>query len=162
VKPLLKLFGQRFLGSATKRYLPMGKSVIVIGAGLHGTETAEFLVKRGRKVTIVEPSDRIGEGVLDFRLGLLMDWFERENVCIISGARDIAITETGVVYTDKEGKKARLEADSVVPTSPLTPNAELLKGLEGKVAELYLIGDAKIPGMIVDAVREAYQTARTV
>jgi 2,4-dienoyl-CoA reductase (NADPH2) len=162
VKPLLKLFGQRFLGSATKRYLPIGKSVIVIGAGLHGTETAEFLVKRGRKVTIVEPTDRIGEGVLDFRLGLLMDWFEREGVCVISGAKDIEITDNGVAYTDKEGKRQTLEAETIVPTSPLTPNAELLKDLQGKVPELYLIGDANKPGMIVDAIREGYQTAKVV
>jgi hypothetical protein len=37
-----------------------------------------------------------------------------------------------------------------------------LKDLEGRVAELYLIGDANQPGMIVDAVRQGYQTARTV
>jgi 2,4-dienoyl-CoA reductase (NADPH2) len=162
VKPLLKLFGQRFLGSATKKYLPMGKSVIVIGAGLHGTETAEFLVKRGRTVTIIEPTDRIGEGVLDFRLGLLMDWFEREGVCIISGAKDLEITEKGVGYTDKDGKRQTLEADTVVPTSPLEPNAALYKDLQGKVPELYLIGDAHRSGMIVDAISEGYHTARAV
>jgi 2,4-dienoyl-CoA reductase (NADPH2) len=162
VKPLLKLFGQRFLGSATKRYLPVGKSVVVIGAGLHGTETAEFLTKRGRKVTIVEPTERIGEGVLDFRLGLLMDWFEREGVCIIAGAKDLEITDKGVVYTDKDGKRQVLEADTVVPTSPLDPNTELLKDLERKVPELYLIGDANKPGMIVDAIREGYQTAKRI
>jgi 2,4-dienoyl-CoA reductase (NADPH2) len=162
VKPLLKMFGQRFLGSATKKYLPMGKSVIVIGAGLHGTETAEFLVKRGRTVTIVEPTDRIGEGVLDFRLGLLMDWFERENVCVIAGAKDLEITEKGVAYTDKDGKRQSLEADTVVPTSPLESNAALYKDLQGKVPELYLIGDANRPGMIVDAVREGYHTAKAV
>jgi 2,4-dienoyl-CoA reductase (NADPH2) len=162
VKPLLKMFGQRFLGSATKKYLPMGKSVIVIGAGLHGTETAEFLVKRGRTVTIVEPTDRIGEGVLDFRLGLLMDWFEREKVCIITGAKDLEITEKGVAFTDKDGKRQSLEADTVVPTSPLESNAALYRDLQGKVPELYLIGDANRPGMIVDAVREGYHTAKAV
>ena len=162
VKPLLKLFGQRFLGSATKRYLPIGKNVIVIGAGLHGTETAEFLTKRGRKVTIVEPTDRIGEGVIDFRLGLLMDWFQREGVCIISGAKGLEITDKGVAYTDKDGKRQTIEADTVVPTSPLKSNAALLQDLKGKVPELYLIGDANQPGMIVDAVREGYQTAKRV
>jgi 2,4-dienoyl-CoA reductase (NADPH2) len=162
VKPLLKLFGQRFLGSATKRYLPIGKNVIVIGAGLHGTETAEFLTKRGRKVTIVEPTDRIGEGVLDFRLGLLMEWFEREGVCIVAGAKNLEITDKGVAYTDKDGKRQTIEADTVVPTSPLKSNAALLKDLQEKVPELYLIGDAKQPGMIVDAIREGYHTAKRV
>ncbi|HUJ69592.1 MAG TPA: FAD-dependent oxidoreductase, partial [Syntrophorhabdales bacterium] len=162
VKPLLKFFGQRFLGAATKKYLPVGKNVIVIGAGLHGTETAEFLVKRGRTVTIVEPTEKIGEGVLDFRLGLLMDWFEREGVCVISGAGDTRIIDKGIAYVDKEGKRHELEADTIVPTSPLKPNIELLKDLKGKVAELYVIGDANVPGKIVDAVREGYHGARAI
>jgi len=162
VKPLLKLFGQRFLGAATKRYLPIGKSVIVIGAGLHGTETAEFLMKRGRKVTIVEPTDTIGEGVIDFRLGLLMEWFGREGVCVITGVKNIEITDTGLAYTDKDGTRQRLEADTVVPTSPLAANVRLLKDLRGKTHELYMIGDANRPGKIVDAIREAYHTARVV
>jgi 2,4-dienoyl-CoA reductase (NADPH2) len=162
VKPFLKWFGPKFLGKATKYYLPIGKNVIVIGAGLHGTETAEFLIKRGRKVTIVEPTDRIGEGVLDFRLGLFMDWSERRDVKIITGAREIEITDKGISYNDQGGKKHTLEADSIVPTSPLVPNTDLLKALEGKVPELYLIGDAQKPRMIVDAVREGYQTGRSI
>ena len=162
VKPLLRMFGPRFLGWATKYYLPMGKKVIVIGAGLHGCETAEFLTKRGRKVTIVEPTDKIGEGVLDFRLGLIMEWFGHKGINIVTNAKNIAITEKGIVYTDKDGKQQTMEADSIVPTSPLTPNMELLKGLEGKVPELYLIGDGKKPRMIVDAIREGYTTAKTI
>jgi 2,4-dienoyl-CoA reductase (NADPH2) len=162
VKPFLKWFGPKFLEKATKYYLPIGKNVVVIGAGLHGTETAEFLVKRGRKVTIVEPTDRIGEGVLDFRLGLFMDWSERRGIKIITGAREIEITGNGISYSDQEGKKHTLEADSIVPTSPLVPNRDLLKALESKAPELYLIGDAQKPRMIVDAVREGYQTGCSI
>jgi NADPH-dependent 2,4-dienoyl-CoA reductase/sulfur reductase-like enzyme len=48
VKPWLRLFGPRFLGWATHYWLPVGKKGVVIGAGLHGLEVAEFLTKRGR------------------------------------------------------------------------------------------------------------------
>ena len=162
VKPLLKFFGPKVLGWATKYYLPMGKTVVVIGSGLHGCETAEFLTKRGRKVTIVEPTAKIGEGVLDFRLGLTMEWFGKQGVNIVTNARDMVITEKGLSFTDKDGKKQTIEADSVVPTSPLLPNAELMKGLEGKVPELYVIGDARNPRMIVNAIRDGYQAASKV
>jgi pyruvate/2-oxoglutarate dehydrogenase complex dihydrolipoamide dehydrogenase (E3) component len=162
VKPYLKTFGTKFLEWATHYYLPIGKNVIVIGAGLHGTETAEFLIKRGRKVTIVEPSDKIGEGVLDFRFGLLMDFFSRHKVQIISAAKNLEITDKGVSFTDKDGKKQSLTADTVVPTSPLKSNTALLKEIEGKVPELHLIGDAKEPRMIVHAIREGYQTAKKI
>ncbi len=87
VKPWLRLFGPRFLGWATHYWLPIGKRVVVIGAGLHGMEVAEFLVKRGRAVTVLESTNRIGEGCIDFRLGLLMDWFERKGVRLSPGPR---------------------------------------------------------------------------
>ena len=163
VKPYLNVFGPAFLGWVTKYYLPIGKEVIVLGAGLHGCETAEFLVKRGRKVTIVESSDRIGEGVLDFRLGLLMEWFGREGVEIVTGASEMEIGDKGLANSDKDGTRHTLHADTIVPTSPLKPNRALFESLEGTIPEVYLIGDGKrSPRMIVDAVREGYHTALTV
>jgi 2,4-dienoyl-CoA reductase (NADPH2) len=162
VKPWLRRFGPEFLGRATRYYLPMGKKVVVVGAGLHGMEVAEYLVKRGRTVTIVEPTDVIGEGVIDFRLGLTLDWFAAQGVRIITGARDIEVTKSGLKFKDKEGNKVELEADTVVPTSPLEPDDELYEKLEGKLPELYLIGDARQAGMIVHAVRAGFQTAKAL
>jgi len=162
VKPWLRLFGTRFLGWATHIWLPLGKRVVVIGAGLHGLEVAEFLVKRGRTVTVVESTDKIGEGVMDFRLGLLMDWFERKGVKVIAGAKDITVTKRGLSYVGMDGKKQEIEADNVMPTAPLLPNDELYRALKGKVPELYLIGDASQAGMMVHAIRAGYRTAKTV
>lgn len=162
VKPWLRLFGTRMLGWATHYYLPVGKKVVVIGAGLHGMEAAEFLIKRGRKVTIVEPSDKIGEGMLDFRLGLTMDWLARKNIKIVTGAQNIKVTKQGITYEDKDGKKHEVSADTVMPTAPILPNEGLFKKLEGKVKELYLIGDGKESGMIVHAIRAGYHTAKAI
>ena len=141
----------------------MGKNVVVIGAGLHGLEVAEFLAKRGRKVTIVEPTDVIGEGVMDFRLGLTMDWLPTKGVEIITERRRTSRSpRRASTFKDKDGKKVELEADTVMPTAPLKPNDELYKALEGKVPELFLIGDGKESGMIVHAVRSGYQTAKAL
>ena len=162
VKPYLRFFGPRVLGWLTKFWLPIGKRVIVIGGGLHGCETAEFLVKRGRKVTIVEQSEAIGEGMLDFRLGLLLDWSNKKGVTMITGVKDMEITDEGLVITTKDGEKQTLEADSIIPTAPLKPNDELSKSLEGKVPEIYAIGDCQEPRLIVDAIREGYHTTRII
>ena len=161
MKPWLKLFGTRFLGWATHIYLPMGKKVVVIGAGLHGLEVAEFLAKRGRKVTIVEPTEVIGEGVIDFRLGLTMDWLPTRGIEIVTEAKNIKVTAKGLAY-EKDGKTFEIEADTVMPTAPLLPNDKLYKALDGKVPELYLIGDGKESGMIVHAIRAGYQTAKAL
>ena len=42
--------------------MPVGKKVVIIGGGIQGCELAEFLVKRNRKVTIVDSADALGTG----------------------------------------------------------------------------------------------------
>ena len=159
VKPYLKRLGPKVLEKATKYHLPVGKQVVVIGAGLHGMEVAEFLAKRGRKVTIVEPTDVIGEGMLDFRLGLTMDWLPKAGIEIVTGAREMEATDAGLAYTDVDGARHIIPADTILPTAPLKPNDTLYMALDGQVPELFLIGDGKESGMIVHAVRSGYQTA---
>ena len=131
VKPFLRRFGPRVLGRMTKYWLPVGKRVVVIGGGLHGLEVAEFLLKRGRTVTVIEPSDAIGEGMLDFRMGLLMDWFTRQDVEVVTGALDITITATGVSYELADGAKRAVTVDTVLPTAPLTGDDGPSRGAQG-------------------------------
>ncbi|NQT30832.1 MAG: FAD-dependent oxidoreductase [Deltaproteobacteria bacterium] len=162
VKPYLKLFGPRLLGWLTKFWLPVGKRVIVIGGGIHGCETAEFLVKRGRKVTIVDTAEALGEGMIDFRLGLLLDWFEKKGVTTITGVKSMEITDKGVTITTKEGEQQTIEADSIMPAVPLAPNTGLVKSLEGKAPEIYAIGDCGEPRMIVDAIADGWRIANKI
>ena len=162
VKPYLKVLGPRALGWLTKLWVPMGKRVVVIGGELHGCEVAEFLVRRKRKVTIVEKGEVLGKGVIDFRLGLLMDWFNRKGVTLRTGVKSMEITDKGLVITTKEGKEESIEADSIVHTSPLTSNISLFESLKGKVPEVYAIGDCKEPRLIVDAIAEGWQIARRI
>ena len=162
VKPYLRFLGPRTLGWLTKFWIPMGKRVVIIGGGIHGFEVAEFLVRRNRKVTIVEEGEVLGKGVIDFRLGLLMDWFHKKGVTMITGVKSIEIIDKGLIFTNKEGKKETIEADSIVHTSPLTPNTSLFENLKGKVPEIYAIGDCKEPRLIVDAIADGWQVARRI
>jgi 2,4-dienoyl-CoA reductase (NADPH2) len=162
VKPFLKLFGPRMLGWLTKFWLPIGKKVVVIGSGVHGCEITEFLIKRGRKVTIVDTAETIGKGMIDFRLGLFLDWYDKKGGAMITGVKDMEITDEGLVITTKDGEKQTLQADSIVPTSPLAPNTELLKSLEGKAPEIYAIGDCQEPRMIVDAIANGWEIANQI
>jgi 2,4-dienoyl-CoA reductase (NADPH2) len=162
VKPFLRLFGPRLLGWLTRFWLPIGQRVVIIGSGLHGFETAEFLVKRGRKVTIVDTAEEPGEGMLDFRLGLLMDWFDKKGVALINGVKSLEITAKGVRFVSRDGKKKNLEADSVIPTAPLTANTILFNSLKGKAPEVYAIGDCGQPRMIVDAIADGWKIANKI
>ena len=46
----------------SKLWMPLGKRVVIIGAGLVGLELAEFLLDRGREVTVLDPGTHPGTG----------------------------------------------------------------------------------------------------
>jgi len=155
-KTPLRLFGPRVLGWLTRFYLPVGKSVVIMGGALEGCETAEFLVKRGRKVTIVETSDQLGARIPMGYNERIIPWFAVKGVQTLTEAKFEQVTDKGLVITTKEGEKQTIEADTVVVALPPQPNNDLFEVLEGEVPEVYLIGcgNGEKTSMIVDAIAD--------
>ncbi len=163
LKFYLKLFGPETIRALTRFYMPVGKRIVVIGGAIQGAELAEFLTKRGRKVTVVETKPMIGEGMVDALQANLLIWFRKKGVTLISGVKEyVEVTDKGLIIITGDGKKQTIEADSIVTALPLTPNNELLEGLKGKVPEVYAIGDCKDPLLIADAIGAGLRTAREI
>lgn len=153
VEFFLKLLGPNTLRWLTKFYLPIGKSVVIIGGHIHGCEAAEFLVKRGRKVTITETSNQIGDGLLELHRPIFLSWLTKKGVNVITGIKYDEITDQGLTIS-KDGQTRIIEADTVFIALPPEPNTDLLKTLQGKVPEVYLIGDGKKPNLIINAIED--------
>jgi 2,4-dienoyl-CoA reductase (NADPH2) len=162
LKLYIKFFGVRSLRWLTKFWMPVGKRVIVIGGAIQGAELAEFLVKRGRKVTIVAGNEPIAEGLPRRKQQRLVDWLREKGVTIIPNAKCEEITDKGLTITTKDGIKQFIEADTITPATPFRPDNELLDALKGKVSELYLIGDGAEPRVILDAITDGWRTAHVI
>jgi len=147
----------------TRYWLPIGKRVVIIGGSIHGCEVAEFLVKRERIVTIVESTDQLGTGIpeIPYRRALLK-WFTQKGVTILTRVKYKEITGRGLVVIKPDGSQQTNEADTILVTIPPKPNIKLLQTLEGKVPEIYLIGDGKEPRLIKDAMNEGFQIGRII
>jgi 2,4-dienoyl-CoA reductase (NADPH2) len=158
----LRFLGPRVLRWLTKLWMPLGKRVVIIGGDIQGCELAEFLVKRGRKVTIVATAEEMGEGLVDNTKTRLLWWLSERGVSMMTGVRYEEITDKGLTVITKEGKRQTIAADTIVPAIPLNPNNELLKSLEGKVPEIHAIGDCMEPGLIIDAIADGSRIAHTI
>lgn len=156
VKPFLRFFGPKLLRWLTKFWIPIGRRVIIMGGSIHGLETAEFMVKRGREVTIVEDSDELGALLLDPLRRPLLDWLAKKGVTMQTGVTYEEITDKGLVITTKEGKRQLIKGDNVLVTLPTRPNTELFKTIEGKVPEVYLAGDCREGNLIMGAIHDGY------
>jgi 2,4-dienoyl-CoA reductase (NADPH2) len=163
LKSYLRFLRPKVLRWLTKFYMPIGKRVVIIGGGIQGCELGEFFTKRGRKVTIVDTADNLGEGMVDVLMAYLFMWFQKKGVTMISGVKEyVEITDKGLTIVTREGKTMTIEADSIIPALPLTPNTGLYESLKEKVSEIYTVGDCSEPLLIADAVGAGMRVARLI
>jgi 2,4-dienoyl-CoA reductase (NADPH2) len=150
----MRFFGSKALQRLTKIWMPIGKRVVIVGGAIQGCETAEFLIKRGRRVTIVHDGKSLGEGIPVEDLLRFFPWLDRKGIVRYTEAKYEEVTEKGLVITTKEGEKKTLEADTILVTLPFLPNTDTMKNLEGKAPEIYTIGSCGEPGLIVNAIAD--------
>jgi pyruvate/2-oxoglutarate dehydrogenase complex dihydrolipoamide dehydrogenase (E3) component len=139
---------------------PVRDRVVVCGGGLVGCEVAWYLAELGREVTIVE---MLGDVVLDMETGSRMALLKklRDHVVeIICGVKvEEIIPGRGMVGIDRSWRRREIRGDTVVLAMGFDPDRSLFD-ITDKSYEAYLIGDAKEPRRIIDAIREADHIAR--
>jgi 2,4-dienoyl-CoA reductase (NADPH2) len=145
------------------RNLVVGKTVVIIGARLHGCQTAEFLLHQGKQITIVDSGteDEIGEGLLEvFMKPYLLYWLKDHGVRFVTEVEYDSVVHSGLMVRRKGGARELLAADTVITALPLKPNMAMQKALAGRAAEVYTIGDAGDPKLIVDAIAAGAKVGR--
>lgn len=136
----------------------VGETVTIVGGGLVGCETANLLAQQKKKVTIIEMLDTIGIEVSPYVWTPLSQELYEAGVKVMTRARVDEITNEGVIIINEKGNKTNVEAETVVLALGLKAAKEFAKALAGKAQEIYIIGDAKEPRWIKDAISEGYIT----
>ena len=139
----------------------VSKNVLIVGGGMIGCETAEFLAEKGRKVTILEMLGRIGADIERTARWVMMERLRSLGIRMERNAKVEEITETGASVS-RDGNTEFFEADSVVLAVGMESNRKLADELEGKVATVQVIGDSAEPGRIAKAIESGLRVARAI
>jgi NADH dehydrogenase FAD-containing subunit len=144
-------------------------SVVVVGGGKVGSETADFLAERGdfnfvqrREVTIVEMLPDIASDMYAATRYFLMGRLRADDVNMITSATVKEILDDGVVFTRNGVEETIRGIDNVVLALGAKSVDELSQGIKDKVAEVYVIGDAKEPRRALEAIAEGAEIARAI
>ncbi|MBU3874330.1 FAD-dependent oxidoreductase [Faecalicatena sp. AGMB00832] len=158
-----------------------GENVIIVGGGLTGCEIAYKLGQEGKKVTVVEMTETIlnAFGLSAANYNMLMELLDYYKVNVIKNAvvesyKDgvATVIETQKNYPNAANRAKRMfavgpqgikvkheiPADHIVVSVGYIPNQSLYEKIKGE--HVYLIGDAKQPTNIMDAIWAAYETAK--
>ena len=137
-----------------------GATVAVIGGGNVGCETALYLAQEGKNVAIVEVLDAVARDMHWLNRLHLLRLLADADVKIFTNTNILEITGEGVAIADEQGKRSTLECDTVVLALGFRPDGGLFQDLEGKVPEVYAVGDCVEPRKVMNAIWEGFRIAR--
>ncbi|MBR6259267.1 MAG: FAD-dependent oxidoreductase [Oscillospiraceae bacterium] len=139
----------------------VGKRVVILGGGLVGLELAIHLGDMGKKVTVVEMLDRLSDGGNLILMQAIDTQLKRLGTDIRLNTRAVEITPKGIVCEGPEGK-VRINADTVIYAVGQRPLYETVQALSPCAPTFSYLGDCRMPRVIADANREAYNIARDI
>ena len=134
----------------------------VIGGGLVGTETAEYLLEQGCQVSIVEMMDKIASGESSTILPIILKDFEQGGVKQYVNTRVQRVQEHGVIATDTtSGEEVQIPCDYVVMA---VGSRKKPFDVTGVTVPVEFVGDCsgERTADIASAIRSAYHAANRI
>lgn len=143
---------------------PVGNRVAVIGGGLVGCETAEYLFEQGKDVTIIEMKPDIASDMgLVNKMSMKSQYGHVDGFQAVTNSTLKSIQKDGVTV-ERDGKEEAITGiETVVMAVGSTPNNALEKELEAAGIAYHKVGDCvKAPRQILHAVHEAFDIAVSI
>ena len=135
-------------------------TVAVIGGGMVGCETAEYLAARGCKVSVIEMMDKIAAGESTTILPTLLENYKTYGVEQYPSHKVKEFRMDAVVCENKDGAEVTIPCDYIVLAMGARSNAFDAAALEAAGISVYSIGDAAGKAAdISNAIRTGYDTA---
>jgi NAD(H)-dependent 7beta-hydroxy-3-oxo-delta4-cholenoic acid oxidoreductase len=144
----------------------MPGKVLIIGGGMAGCETAEFMFQQGdyplvghTSVTIIEMLDDVATDMSPEGRAVLMDRIRRKGIEIMVRTKVKEFLEDGVVV-ERDGQEETIRGvERIVLCMGIESSNELPAKIAEKVDEVHVIGDAKQARSLREAIREGRETA---
>lgn len=141
-----------------------GDTVVVVGGGLVGCETALWLAKQGKDVTVIEGlKDVISAGpAINFaNKSMLKDLMTKYNVKIMTNTM-LSGANNEEIIVNQGCKTLTVPAKTICVAVGYKPENVLYKQIENIDADIHIIGDAAKVANIMKAVWDAYEVAKNI
>ncbi|HIE17724.1 MAG TPA: hypothetical protein EYP71_05965 [Dehalococcoidia bacterium] len=119
------------------------------------------VAKQSQKVIILEMLGRIGADIERTNRWVIISRLHHLGVRIERNAKVVEITDEGARIS-RNGGTEFFRGDSVILAVGMKPSRKLAQDLEGKIAELFIIGDSDKPGKIAHAIESGFRTVQAL
>ncbi|OQY52471.1 MAG: NADH:flavin oxidoreductase [Desulfobacteraceae bacterium 4572_89] len=139
-----------------------GEKVVVLGGGMTGLITADFLADQGKKVVVLNRKKSFAEEMSSNDRYYLRERLKKGKVMLYKNVAVQSFSDDGAVFKSS-GETITLEGFDTVVISEKQQSIRDAKKLEKKIsAQFHFIGDAKSPRHLMYCISEAEEIARSV
>ena len=140
----------------------VGANVLIVGGGLVGAETAEYLGYHGVKVTLVEMLDKIAKDGEVAPNSFMLQNLDKFGVNIYTSTSVDEIAEDIVKLKTPNGEVVLNNIDSIIIAAGFQPNHEADLLLSQYTGTIITVGDAKKVKNGLHNLREAYEAGLSI
>ena len=153
----------RLMRLLSRWWMPLADDIVVIGGGLVGLELAEYLVERGRRITVLEPGPELGAELSIVRRARVLHLLGEHGVNIVRNAEITAI-ESAAVHYSIAGDDAVADCQQVIIAMGAQPDNSLAAQLRKQALSgtIHSIGDCHQIGYIDGAILDARDVVKAI
>jgi 2,4-dienoyl-CoA reductase-like NADH-dependent reductase (Old Yellow Enzyme family)/thioredoxin reductase len=136
-------------------------TAFVIGGGLVGLESADYLAARGVQVTLVEMLPEVGTDMDALAKAMLLGRLKKQRVAIHTRTKVTRLTKNEAL-AQQDDNTIRFPIETVIMAVGIRPNRDLAGALEHSGLEIHVVGDAFQPRKALEAIWEGFEVGLKV
>jgi len=142
--------------------IQIGETILIIGGGMIGIETADYLSAKGKKVKVVEITPRLGRGMGAIARTNILRRLKKTGVELLTLC-EVKNIRGSKVFLVWKGREMEMEGvDTVVVATGLASQNSFFEAIQKQIPEGYLIGDAAHADNALAAVHDGWKLGKII
>jgi 2,4-dienoyl-CoA reductase-like NADH-dependent reductase (Old Yellow Enzyme family)/thioredoxin reductase len=140
----------------------LGSRIAVLGGDMAALQVADFLAEKAREVFVLNRGDHFAQQMAPNDRTYLMERLKRPGVQLFKGIRIKDFLKNGIRFLWKGQVETLDGITDIVLSEAMRSNRRVAELFKGTAIEVHVIGDAKSPRTLLDALAEADELGRSV
>ncbi len=136
----------------------LGEKVVILGGGLVGSESAIYLDKLGKDVTVVEMNDDWASDAYFMHKNAMNTYVRNSKIKFHVGTTAKSVTDEGLVCQNADGEFT-IQADSILLAAGMRSNRSVAESFYNAADRVFETGDCIKPGRVAEAVTNGHYRA---